>query len=86
MDQKGFTLIEIIMVLILLGIMGTMAGLGIVTFTNSFILSRQAADVTGKARPAMLRLQKEFLRINSVTAATGTSITYDLEYNYYWYL
>ncbi len=75
-NNNGFSLIEIIMVLILLGIMGAMAGMGIATFAESFVFSRQAAEISGKAQLTMIRLSKEFTHIKTVAAASATSITY----------
>lgn len=74
--QAGFSLIEMIAVLVLLGIMGVGAGFGISNIVDGFFLSRDAAATAGKGQLAMLRLSREFRVIKSVTAASATSIQF----------
>lgn len=74
--QAGFSLIELIAVLVLLGIMGAGAGLGIANIVDGFLLSRAAAATAGKGQLALLRLSREFRVIKSVSAASATSIQF----------
>ena len=82
-DQSGFTLIEIIVVIIILGVIGSLAGMGVSSLAQGFIAVRDTAETMGKGQMAVTRLVKEFGAIRSVTAAptvgfppVGTSITY----------
>jgi prepilin-type N-terminal cleavage/methylation domain-containing protein len=75
-DERGFTLIEIIVSLVLVGITAAMAGMWIVAVTNGYIFAKKNMDTTQKAQLAMTRLVKEFKAISAVTAATASSITY----------
>lgn len=74
--QAGFSLIELIMVLLLLGIIGVGLGLGISHVVDGFMTSRESAAVAAKGQLALLRLSREFRVITSVTSATATSITF----------
>ena len=79
-NKGGFTLIEIIMVLVLLGIMGVGAGLGLEQVIRGYIFSKDAADTMSKAQLAMLRISKEFRVISSVNNKTASSITFTAEH------
>lgn len=75
-DQAGFSLIEMIIVFVLIGIMGAGAGLGLSNILNGFVLSKEAAATASKGQLALLRLSREFRVIKSVTSASATSITF----------
>ncbi len=75
-QQAGFSLVEMIMVLLLLGVMGAGAGLGISTVVNVFLVSRDAAATAAKGQLALLRLSREFRVITAVTSASATSIQF----------
>ncbi len=75
-DQAGFSLIEIITVLLLLGIMGVGAGFGISNIVDGFFLSRDAVATAAKGQLVLLRLSREFRVIKSVAAASATSIQF----------
>lgn len=76
--QKGFTLIEIIFVLIIVGIMVAVGGLGLVHVVKGMIFTKMNAATTQKGQIAMTKLVKEFSNINisSITAANATSISF----------
>jgi prepilin-type N-terminal cleavage/methylation domain-containing protein len=75
-NERGFTLIEIIVTLVLVGITAALAGMWIVSVTNGYIFARNNMETTQKAQLAMTRLVKEFKAISAVTAASASSITY----------
>ncbi|MCX6224404.1 MAG: prepilin-type N-terminal cleavage/methylation domain-containing protein [Bacteroidia bacterium] len=75
-NEKGFTLIEVIVTLILVGITAALAGMWIVSVANGYIFAKMNASTTQKAQLAMTRLTKEFSAIQTVTAASATGITY----------
>lgn len=76
--EKGFTLIEVIVVLALVGIMVAIAGIGYVHVVKGTLFTKMNADTIQKGEIAITRLIKEFnnMSISSVTAADGTSITF----------
>lgn len=77
--EKGFTLIEVIVTLVLVGITAALAGMWIVSVANGYIFAKMNASTTQKAQLAMARLTKEFtnLQLHSVTGASGTGITFN---------
>jgi len=74
--QAGFSLIEMILVLVLLGVMGVGAGFGISTVVNGFLFSRDSVATAAKGQLALLRLSREFRVITAVTNASVSSIQF----------
>jgi len=78
-DQKAFTLIEVIVSLLLVGIMAAVAGLGIVQIAQGYLFAKQNSETVQKAQVAMTRIVKELsaaTSISTITLPTATSITY----------
>ena len=77
--KGGFTLLEVVLSLILAGIIGTIAGLGLVQFTKGFIFAKRNTVTAQKGQMTTSRLMKEFGAITSILsspAPTAFSITY----------
>ena len=75
-NEAGFTLIEIIVSLILVGIMASVAGMGIVTGVKGYLFAKDNAAVSGKAQLAMSRLSRTFMEVLDITTASPTQVTY----------
>jgi type II secretory pathway pseudopilin PulG len=71
--EAGFTLIEAILSLLVLGIMGAVVGFGFSIMAQVYINNTNMVTVTTKSEVAMERLRKEFLHIAAVNSATTTS-------------
>jgi len=79
--NKAFTLIEVIVSLILIGIMAAIAGMGLVNITQGYVFAKLNAGTFFKAQVAMTRIAKEIESIpadstTAVSAVTGSSINY----------
>jgi len=77
-NQNGFTLIEVIVTLVLVGITAVLAGMWIVSVANGYLFAKENAGNVQKGQLAMTRLTKEFTAIHSVDSSvtTATQITY----------
>ena len=79
--QRGFTLFEIIITLILVGIVSAVAGLGIVSFVEGYLFVKDNSIVAGKAQVALARITRELTDLHSIPSPTSnaatTSITFD---------
>lgn len=74
-DHRGFTLIEIIASLLLIGIISVAAGMGMVQVINGYAFAKQNTETLSKGQAAMARLVKEFETITSVSSVgTPTSL------------
>ena len=76
-QEAGFTLIEIIVTLVLVGILSVFAGLFLTSFLNSYFLIKNNSDTAMKAQMAMDRISSELREASAVSALTNDSlITY----------
>jgi prepilin-type N-terminal cleavage/methylation domain-containing protein len=75
-SDHGFTLIEVIACLVLVGIVGAIAGMLLVQISKGFVFSKKTAATAQNAQMTMSRLVKEFSAITSVSFGTTTSITF----------
>jgi prepilin-type N-terminal cleavage/methylation domain-containing protein len=78
--QGGFVLIELVATLVLIGIIGTFAGLFLYTGINGFIASKRNSETALAAQVALDRISAELRRISSLPTANppvpNVSITY----------
>lgn len=79
--ESGFTLIEVIVTLILVGIMASVAGLGIVTAVKGYLFAKNNTVIAGKAQVALARMTRELTDLRSIptpysTYATANSIMF----------
>jgi prepilin-type N-terminal cleavage/methylation domain-containing protein len=78
-NKKGFTLIEVIVSLVLIGIMAAIAGMGLVKISEGYVFAKQNAETAQKAQIAIARIVKELgaaTVINASPAPTGTLVNY----------
>jgi prepilin-type N-terminal cleavage/methylation domain-containing protein len=77
-SQKGFTLIEILVSIVVMAIIAVIAGVGLVEISKGYVFSKKNALTTQQGQIAVARLKKEISNIMSVTSVTLTppSITY----------
>ena len=82
--EAGFTLIEIVVTLVLVGILSVFAGLFMTTFLNGYFMVKNNSDTAMKAQMALDRISIELRDISPVSVfvpkpvsvLTGNSITY----------
>ncbi|NOX25488.1 MAG: type II secretion system protein [Deltaproteobacteria bacterium] len=76
-NKRGFSLLELIVVLALIGIVGLMAGFGIQQMVSGFIFTKSVSDNAGKGKLGLLRLSLEMRRIEKATSGTAHAITFN---------
>jgi prepilin-type N-terminal cleavage/methylation domain-containing protein len=74
--KNGFTLVEIIVSLVILGIIGAVVGMGIANIAKSYVASGANLDTAQKGTLVLSRLVKELSAVKSITTATASSITF----------
>jgi prepilin-type N-terminal cleavage/methylation domain-containing protein len=74
-DQKGFTLIEIIISIVVMTIIAVIAGVGLVEISKGYVFTKKNAVITQQGQIAMARLKKEISNIMSVTSVTATPLS-----------
>ena len=76
-QEAGFTLIEIVVTLMLVGILSVFAGLFMTTFLNGYFMVKNNSDTAMKAQMALDRMSIELRDVKAVSALTDNSlITY----------
>jgi len=77
--ESGFTLIEVIVSLVLVGMMAAIAGMGIVTGTKGYVLAKENSHMAQKAQIAMARIQRELMELTDIAATQNEPafIVYD---------
>jgi len=74
--NQGFTLLEIIMSIVIITIIGVIAGRGFLEIAKGYVLSRKNATVAQQGQITAARLKKEFSSIRSITCGGANIITY----------
>jgi len=74
--QKGFTLLEIIVSIVVVTIIAVIASNGIIGIVKGYTFSRKNALTVQQGQITMARLKKELSNIKSVSSGAATSITF----------
>ena len=77
-DKQGFTLIEIIVVLVIMGIMAVGLNSAITYGVQHFVFARNADQLSQKAQLAMARLSRELIDIKAVDSASADQVDFRL--------
>lgn len=75
-NNNGFTLIEIIATLVIVGILSALAGVGIIHIANGFVFQKRVGEAVQKGQIVMSKIVKELGEMTSVTATGATYIRY----------
>jgi prepilin-type N-terminal cleavage/methylation domain-containing protein len=75
-DHQGFTMIEIIVSLLIVGFIGIIVSMGMVQAVNGYIYAKQHTETLQKAQAAMARIVKELNAATSISAPTENSLQF----------
>lgn len=75
-NKNGFTLIEVIVVMILIGIVAIALSGIIVYAINNYIFGRDVGQLSQRAQLALARINKELIEATAITFASNDQITY----------
>ena len=77
-SSPGFTLLEIILVILLIGIITVFAGLGMIQVMRGYTLYTTGTEVSRKSQFAMARIVREFSLIDQIVSGGQTTIEYSI--------
>lgn len=78
MKKTGFTLIEMVVVLLLVGLLVFSVALSVLPATEAILLVRRNVSAAQKAQLALGRLVCEFTAITNVVSGSAQSLVYDM--------
>ena len=78
-NNSGFTLIEIVTSIMVMTIIGVIAGMGFVEIAKGYALSKKSATVTQQGQITMARIKKELASIKSISCGSDKMITYTIK-------
>ena len=79
-NKSGFTLIEIMVSLVLVGLIAGIAGTSVITATKSYLFARENNAITQKAQLALNRLNREIIELSNIRDASSTCVVYESPY------
>jgi prepilin-type N-terminal cleavage/methylation domain-containing protein len=74
--HAGFTLIEMIAVLLIVAVIVTVTGMAIVTGVKGYLFATDNASISQKAQLALTRINRELMELVDVTSAEQSRVTY----------
>ena len=74
--HNGFTLIEMIAVLLIVAVVATVSGMAIVTGIKGYLFATDNASISQKAQMALTRINRELMELVDVTSAEQSRVTY----------
>ena len=75
-DQRGFSLVELIVSLVIAGILAVALTTIVVTAVDGYIFSQETADMSQKGQLALARMRLELLNATSISTATADKIAF----------
>jgi len=73
----GFSLVEVLAALLLVGIMVSFTGLLLGPIVQTFVNAREATEIMHSSQLAMARMSREFTTTTNVVSGDSLAITYD---------
>lgn len=76
MNRRGYTMVELILVIVLLGLVTAMTVPMLVAGVNSYVQERQTSDIERQAMLALERMTRE-IRLGSNIVVGGATVNFD---------
>ncbi|PKN89198.1 MAG: hypothetical protein CVU51_01430 [Deltaproteobacteria bacterium HGW-Deltaproteobacteria-1] len=80
-NANGFSLIEVIAVLVIMGILAVGLSMGLIKGVEQYLFASEATQLSQKAQLAMARIKKELTGVTHVSSISGNQIRYTRTYS-----
>jgi prepilin-type N-terminal cleavage/methylation domain-containing protein len=80
-NQSGFTLVEVVIVIILMGILAVGLSMGLVKGVQNYVFASQATQLSQKAQVALARIEKELIDVTAITSISSSQVDYTRSYS-----
>jgi prepilin-type N-terminal cleavage/methylation domain-containing protein len=80
-NQSGFTLIEAIAVLVIMGILTVGLIVGLVDGVQNYIFASNASQLSQKAQVALARINKELIDVTAISNISASNVDYTRPYS-----
>jgi prepilin-type N-terminal cleavage/methylation domain-containing protein len=80
-DQSGFTLIEVILVLVIVGVLATGLTLGLIRGVEGYLFASEATQLSQKAQVALARIKKELIEAPTIISTGPMKIEFTSIYS-----
>ena len=77
--NQGFTLIEVVVSIVVIAIIGVVAGRGFLEIIAGYKMTKETAAVTQRAQITMARIKKELATLTSISCGSDKMITYKIK-------
>ncbi len=82
-NQRGFSMVELVVSLIIAGILAVALMTIVVTAVDGYLFAQNTADVSQKGQLALARMRNELLNATSISTATANKIAFSNAYGNY---
>ena len=79
--QKGFTLIEVIVSLMMVALLGSIAAFGMTRMAQNYVFSKVNAQVSQKSQLAIARITKELTELVNIPSTSSSTSLFITENN-----
>jgi len=80
-NESGFTLIEAIVVMVIMGVLAVGLSMGLVNGIQNYIFANEASQLSQMAQVALARIEKELVEVTAITGISSSQVDYTRAYS-----